>query len=621
MKKNSLSLCAIFFFAFGISSYGQWQLTGNANATSTSVLGTTNAIPLSLVTKNTKRLVIDTLGRVGVGTSTPVNIFTVKGAGSTPAPSWANAGAPLFVGFGETAIGNADFILGMGAAAANARPVFIGRKSRGTLAVPATVSNNDFLMSFLASGYDGTSFQNPVAIDFYVDGTPSSGNVPGRISFVTGTNSATRAERLKIGSTGDIIINGTQLTVTKSTGDVGIGAGNLLVAKKANIKGIVGVNGDTLASTALNVNADSAHNGINVTDAKSNFVLYADKSGTNAGIYVSKSSTTTGTGSIVGVATGSGTGVEGYGSTNVGVYAQSDSSMGLYTYSASNYGLYSETGDTSSFAGVFIGDVYSSGTYFGSDARLKNNIKDFGNAMQLIGTLQPKNYDYKKDGLYASLNLPRGNHYGLIAQDLEKVLPNLVKQTKVYIKDHKKGDLKKDNGFNKGQLIDFKAVNYTELIPIMIKGMQELSKKNDELGMINDELKTKAANQQQVNEDLQLQINELKKLIKGNSITATEKNSQSVVLNSGEASLAQNVPNPPVNNATRIGYNVPNGSTKAELIITDVYGKKMKQITLSNTGKGVLNVDTNGMVAGTYTYTLMVDGKMKETKKMVVAGK
>ena len=77
--------------------------------------------------------------------------------------------------------------------------------------------------------------------------------------------------------------------------------------------------------------------------------------------------------------------------------------------------------------GVFVGDVYSSGTYYGSDARLKNNIKDFGNAMQIIGALQPKNYDYKKDGVYAGLNLPRGNHYGLIAQDLEKILPNLVK--------------------------------------------------------------------------------------------------------------------------------------------------------------------------------------------------
>ena len=56
------------------------------------------------------------------------------------------------------------------------------------------------------------------------------------------------------------------------------------------------------------------------------------------------------------------------------------------------------------------------------------------------------------------------------------------------------------------------------------------------------------------------------------------------------------------------------------MIITDVYGKKLKQITLTNKGKGNLNVDTSGLAAGTYSYTLFVDGKVIETRKMVVAG-
>lgn len=52
--------------------------------------------------------------------------------------------------------------------------------------------------------------------------------------------------------------------------------------------------------------------------------------------------------------------------------------------------------------------------------------------------------------------------------------------------------------------------------PIVIKGMQELSKKNDEL-------KVTTVTQQQLNENLQQQINELKALIKGNAISAIEK--------------------------------------------------------------------------------------------------
>ena len=149
--------------------------------------------------------------------------ITVKIAGSTPAALWANAGAPMFTGYGEQTVGNSDFILSMASTLSNARPVFIGRRGRGTLAAPAVVTNNDYLMSFLASGYDGSGFQNPAAIDFYVDGTPTAGSVPARISFVTGTNGATRAERLKIGNTGDFTFNATQMFLQKSNGRLGLG--------------------------------------------------------------------------------------------------------------------------------------------------------------------------------------------------------------------------------------------------------------------------------------------------------------------------------------------------------------------------------------------------------------
>ena len=224
MKKQLLTpLMAFLFLAVAMKSDAQWNLTGNSNATASSVLGTTNAIPLNLTTNNVQRLVIDANGKIGIGTSTPINLLTVKGTGSTPAASWVAAGAPLFVGFGENAVGNADYILALASTSNNARPVFVGRRSRGTLATPTAMVNNDFIMSMLASAHDGTAFQNPATIDFFVDGTPAAGSVPARISFVTGSNSSNRAERLKIGNTGDISINGSQLFVQKSTGNVGVG--------------------------------------------------------------------------------------------------------------------------------------------------------------------------------------------------------------------------------------------------------------------------------------------------------------------------------------------------------------------------------------------------------------
>ena len=439
MRKPLQAIIAIVLFScISLKALSQWQLTGNSNATATSVLGTTNALSLNLVTKNTKRLTIDTLGRIGIGTATPVNILTVKGAGSTPAASWVSAGAPLFVGFGETAIGNADYILSMASTSFNARPVFVGRRSRGTLAAPTVMVANDYMMSLLASGYDGSAFQNPAAIDFYVDGTPTAGNVPGRISFVTGTNGSNRAERLKIGSFGDV-------TVT---------TGNLIAQKQ------VGINGAIAANYALGINAGTTIGGISVKDPVDNLILNSTKSGTNTGAYLAKTSTTSSTPVLALEATGLSDGLESFSHLNYGIFASSDSSNGLYAYSGSTY------------AGYFSGDVYSTGIYQTSDARLKKNVKPLESGLDIINQLQPKSYEFTTEGNYAKLNLPKGSHYGLLAQDIEKVMPGLVKDASTNTKYLKAGITTEDE---KGEKVEFKAVNYNELIPVLIKAVQEQS--------------------------------------------------------------------------------------------------------------------------------------------------
>ncbi len=217
-----MTLAALIIGCTMNAAQAQWNLSGNAG-TGTSFLGTTNNFSLRMYTNNTQRMIIDSLGRVGIGIAAPKQLLTVQGSGSVPAASWINAGAPLYAGFGETTVGNADFVLSMASPANNVRPVFIGRRSRGTLAAPAVTVNNDNIMSFLASGYDGTAFQNPASIDFYVDGTPAAGSVPARISFVTGSSSGTRLERLKIGNTGDITMNTNQFFLQKSNGFIGLG--------------------------------------------------------------------------------------------------------------------------------------------------------------------------------------------------------------------------------------------------------------------------------------------------------------------------------------------------------------------------------------------------------------
>lgn len=55
-------------------------------------------------------------------------------------------------------------------------------------------------------------------------------------------------------------------------------------------------------------------------------------------------------------------------------------------------------------------------------------------------------------------------------------------------------------------------------------------------------------------------------------------------------------------------------------MITDKNGKTVKKmVNVSGTGKGRVNVDASILASGAYNYSLMVNGKITETKQMVLA--
>lgn len=164
---------------------------------------------------------------------------------------------------------------------------------------------------------------------------------------------------------------------------------------------------------------------------------------------------------------------------------------GMYNYlscssadgTGNRYGLYSGVSTLcdggTAWAGYFVGNVYVSGTVTqSSDSRLKKNITGLNGALSIVSQLKPKTYDYVVD---EDLSLPTEKQYGFLAQDLEKVLPELVKDVETLSAPTLK------EGGEEGEMTDpevtgtIKSVNYTALIPILVQAIQEQQAEIDEL--------------------------------------------------------------------------------------------------------------------------------------------
>lgn len=111
-------------------------------------------------------------------------------------------------------------------------------------------------------------------------------------------------------------------------------------------------------------------------------------------------------------------------------------------------------------------DVDGSGNFMGeltaaSDRRLKKNIQPIVEASATLKSLNPVSYVFRSDE-FPLMGLSTGRRYGLIAQEIEEVFPELVA--------HKMKGQTPD-----GKETTFKSVNYIDLIAVLIKSNHELA--------------------------------------------------------------------------------------------------------------------------------------------------
>lgn len=244
------------------------------------------------------------------------------------------------------------------------------------------------------------------------------------------------------------------------------------------------------------------------------------------------------------------------------------------------------------YAGYFEGELYctnkitATNFYTPSDITLKENVTSMSSeapsALSNILNMNVVKYHFKpredelqeastKDTLQETdaIKVTRQKlHYGLIAQELQTIYPNLVE---------------------KGQ-DGYLSVNYVELIPILIRAIQELKQEVDELS-------AKATDG-----------TSMSKSISTANIETAMVARQNI--------LYQNTPNP-FRERTVIKYQLASDAVNASVCIFDMQGKMLKTIPVS---AGTDSVTINGyeLGAGMYIYSLLVNGQEVDTKRMII---
>jgi hypothetical protein len=134
-----------------------------------------------------------------------------------------------------------------------------------------------------------------------------------------------------------------------------------------------------------------------------------------------------------------------------------------------NYGVYGSSYGDPGAAGYFDGDIYGYGPYPPSDRKLKKDIKDYEGGLQTVMALKPRTYSMRQDEFKGKMSLPSGHQIGFISQEVQQVLPGLVKTAKSpahLTQEEAKNKVKK-------QPTEYLALDYTGMIPVLVKAVQE----------------------------------------------------------------------------------------------------------------------------------------------------
>ena len=141
-----------------------------------------------------------------------------------------------------------------------------------------------------------------------------------------------------------------------------------------------------------------------------------------------------------------------------GIYYQGTDSKWAYFWHNGNdcAGIGSST-TSSSYKLYVSGSVYATGSYGGSDLRLKQNIETIDNGIEKVMNMRGVYFDWKDEHKEEK---GEGRQTGVIAQELNEVLPEAV----TYAEDQ-----------------DEYAVDYSKITAVLIEAIKDLKNEINQL--------------------------------------------------------------------------------------------------------------------------------------------
>lgn len=224
-----------------------------------------------------------------------------------------------------------------------------------------------------------------------------------------------------------------------------------------------------------------------------------------------------------------------------------------------------------------------------SDFRMKENIRPIENALQRIRQVNGVQYTMKSENFEEIPEEKREefthNEYGVIAQDLQRIFPELVVP---------------DEDGNYG-------VKYTRLIPIMVEAIKEQQNMIDSL-------------QQKLIEERSLLMESIHELQNEISLQQEMPNNNFNTMPQGAGDMLrvfQNSPNP-FTEATTIHCYVPEDFQNVQLCVYDMQGVRQKCIPVSGRQHTEVQISAEELPAGIYSYLLMGNGQLSDAKLMIL---